>query len=169
MPDYFDDVERDLWQEIASTVPVGVLTSAGRYVVGLTARLLRELPIAVYPTRTHDVLTLSRAFRIASALTLQLMAKAREPIRTQKRPAAARKGMVVGYKRVSALDQADLRQLDGMETDKLFTDKASGKDTNRPQLTAMLGFVREGDTIVCHAMDRLPGTSMNCASSFSIW
>ncbi len=63
--------------------------------------------------------------------------------------------MVVGYKRVSALDQADLRQLDGVKTDKMFTDKASGKDTNRPQLTAMLGFVREGDTIVCHAMDRL--------------
>ena len=59
--------------------------------------------------------------------------------------------MVVGYKRVSALDQTDLRQLDGVEIDKLFTDKASGKDTNRPQLTAMLGFVREGDTIVCHA------------------
>ena len=83
------------------------------------------------------------------------MAKAKEPIRTQKRAAATRKGMVVGYKRVSALDQTDLRQLDGVETDKLFTDKASGKDTNRPQLTAMLGFVREGDTIVCHAMDRL--------------
>ena len=63
--------------------------------------------------------------------------------------------MVVGYKRVSALDQTDLRQLDGVETDKLFTDKASGKDTDRPQLTAMLSFVREGDTIVCHAMDRL--------------
>ena len=63
--------------------------------------------------------------------------------------------MVVGYKRVSALDQTDLRQLDGVEIDKLFTDKASGKDTNRPQLTVMLGFVREGDTIVWHAMDRL--------------
>ena len=83
------------------------------------------------------------------------MAKAREPIRTQTRPAVTRKGMVVGYKRVSALDQADLRQLDGLQTDKLFTDKASGKDTNRPQLNAMLSFVREGDTIVCHAMDRL--------------
>ena len=59
------------------------------------------------------------------------MTKAKEPIRTQTRPAATRKGMVVGYKRVSALDQTDLRQLDGVETDKLFTDKASGKDTNR--------------------------------------
>jgi DNA invertase Pin-like site-specific DNA recombinase len=63
--------------------------------------------------------------------------------------------MVVGYKRVSALDQADLRQLDGVETDKLVKGKASGKDTSRPQLTAMLSFVRESDTNVCHAMDRL--------------
>ena len=65
------------------------------------------------------------------------MSKAKEPIRTQTRSASSRKGLVVGYKRVSALDQTDLRQLDGLETDKLFTDKASGKDTN------------------CHAMDRL--------------
>lgn len=84
-----------------------------------------------------------------------MMAKVQEPIRTEKRPATGRKGLVIGYKRVSALDQTDLRQLDGVETDKMFTDKASGKDTNRPQLTALLGFVREGDTIVCHAMDRL--------------
>ena len=83
------------------------------------------------------------------------MARAKEPIRTQKRSSSPRKGLVVGYKRVSALDQADLRQLEGVEIDKLFTDKASGKDTSRPQLIAMLGFVREGDTIVCHAMDRL--------------
>jgi len=83
------------------------------------------------------------------------MAKAKESTRTHQRPPVGRRGMVVGYKRVSALDQTDLRQLDGVEMDKMFTDKASGKDTNRPQLTAMLGFVREGDTIVCHAMDRL--------------
>ena len=109
----------------------------------------------VYPNRTCIILTYSRAVRVISGLILHLMARAREPIRTEKRSTPPRKGMVVGYKRVSALDQADLRQLDGVETDKVFTDKASGKDTNRPQLTAMLGFVREGDTIVCHAMDRL--------------
>ena len=49
---------------------------------------------------------------------------------------------MVGYKRVSALDETDLRQLDGVETDKLFTDKASGKDTNRPQLTAVVLQIR---------------------------
>jgi DNA invertase Pin-like site-specific DNA recombinase len=37
----------------------------------------------------------------------------------------------------------------------VFTDKASGKDTQRPQLEALLGFVREGDTVVVHSMDRL--------------
>ena len=63
------------------------------------------------------------------------MAKAREPIRTQTRPTATRKGLVVGYKRVSALDQADLRQLHGLETDKLFTDKASEK--TRTDLSSM--------------------------------
>ena len=39
--------------------------------------------------------------------------------------------------------------------DKVFTDKASALDVNRPQLTELLGFVREGDTIVVHSMDRL--------------
>ena len=37
----------------------------------------------------------------------------------------------------------------------MFLDKASGKDVNRPQLALMLGFVREGDTVICHSMDRL--------------
>ena len=55
------------------------------------------------------------------------MVKIKEAIRTQTRPTTTRKGFMVGYKRVSALDQTDLRQLDGVELDKLFTDKASGQ------------------------------------------
>ncbi len=55
----------------------------------------------------------------------------------------------------AALDQNEIRQLDGRELDKVFTDRASGKDANRPQLQALLGFVREGDTLYCHSMDRL--------------
>jgi DNA invertase Pin-like site-specific DNA recombinase len=39
--------------------------------------------------------------------------------------------------------------------DKLFSDKASGKDTQRPQLDALLSFGHEGDTVVVHSMDRL--------------
>ena len=62
---------------------------------------------------------------------------------------------VVGYKRVSSIDQNTDRQLEGVELDKLFVDKVSGKDTNRPQLTAALDYVREGDVFVVHSMDRL--------------
>ena len=65
------------------------------------------------------------------------------------------KGQTVGYVRVSSLDQNSARQLDGIHTDKTFTDKASGKDTQRPQLQAMLEFVRTGDTVLVHSMDRL--------------
>ncbi|MGB8167764.1 MAG: recombinase family protein, partial [Chthoniobacteraceae bacterium] len=39
--------------------------------------------------------------------------------------------------------------------DRVFTDKASGKDTHRPELDALLTFVRDGDTVVVHSMDRL--------------
>jgi DNA invertase Pin-like site-specific DNA recombinase len=61
----------------------------------------------------------------------------------------------VGYQRVSTIDQNTDRQLDGVELDKMFSDKASGKDTQRPQLAACLEYVREGDTLVVHSMDRL--------------
>ncbi len=65
------------------------------------------------------------------------------------------KGLHVGYVRVSGIDQNELRQLDGLNLDKTFTDKVSGKDINRPQLELLLSFLREGDTLVCHSMDRL--------------
>ena len=68
---------------------------------------------------------------------------------------AERKGLRVGYLRVSALDQKEVRQLDGVELDKRFMDKVSGKDRNRPQLEQMIDFVREGDIVFCHSMDRL--------------
>jgi DNA invertase Pin-like site-specific DNA recombinase len=64
-------------------------------------------------------------------------------------------GQRVGYVRVSTLDQRTDRQLDGVELDRVFTDKASGKDVVRPQLDALLAFVRDGDTVVVHSMDRL--------------
>jgi len=65
------------------------------------------------------------------------------------------KGQRIGYIRVSAFDQTVDRQLEGVALDKVFTDKASGKDIDRPQLAAMLSFLREGDTLVVHSMDRL--------------
>jgi DNA invertase Pin-like site-specific DNA recombinase len=64
-------------------------------------------------------------------------------------------GQRVGYVRVSTLDQRTERQLERIPVDRSFTDQVSGKDTQRPQLAAMLAFVREGDTLVVHSMDRL--------------
>jgi len=69
--------------------------------------------------------------------------------------AAKRGGKRVGYLRVSSVDQNEVRQLQGEELDKRFTDKCSGKDINRPQLEAALDYVREGDVFVVHSMDRL--------------
>lgn len=65
------------------------------------------------------------------------------------------KGQQIGYIRVSSVDQNTSRQLDGILVDKTFIDKCSGKDTNRPQLKAMLEFARDGDLILVHSMDRL--------------
>ena len=52
------------------------------------------------------------------------------------------KGQRIGYVRVSTFDQNVDRQLDGQSLDRIFTDKASGKDINRPELDAMLAFAR---------------------------
>jgi DNA invertase Pin-like site-specific DNA recombinase len=64
-------------------------------------------------------------------------------------------GQRIGYTRVSAADQNSARQLDGIPLDRIFADQASGKDTKRPQLEAALTFLREGDTLICHSLDRL--------------
>lgn len=68
-------------------------------------------------------------------------------------------GQTIGYVRVSSLDQNTERQLDGIELDQVFTDKASGKDTDRPQLQAAVKHARAGDTFVIHSMDRLARNS----------
>lgn len=64
-------------------------------------------------------------------------------------------GQRIGYVRVSSLDQQTQRQLDGLILDRTFTDKASGKSADRPALNDLLRYVREGDTVVVHSMDRL--------------
>ncbi len=64
-------------------------------------------------------------------------------------------GQRIGYVRVSSFDQNPERQLEHVQVNKVFTDKASGKDTKRPELDALLSFVRDGDTVVVHSMDRL--------------
>lgn len=64
-------------------------------------------------------------------------------------------GHKIGYRRVSTVDQNTARQLEGVQVDKVFEDHCSGKDTNRPQLALCLDFLREGDTLIAHSMDRL--------------
>lgn len=64
-------------------------------------------------------------------------------------------GQRIGYIRVSSFDQNPDRQLENIPVDRVFTDKASGKDTARLQLQALLSFVRDGDAVIVHSMDRL--------------
>lgn len=66
--------------------------------------------------------------------------------------------MRVGYIRVSTVHQHTERQEDSLEqmnVEKLFIEKASGKDRNRPQLKALMEFVQPGDTVVVHELSRM--------------
>lgn len=65
------------------------------------------------------------------------------------------KGQTVGYVRVSTVEQNTGRQLEGHQLDRVFVDHASGRDTSRPELAALLRFVREGDVVLVHSLDRL--------------
>ena len=62
--------------------------------------------------------------------------------------------MKVGYRRVSTIDQ-NLDRQDMSGVDRVFEDKASGKDTDRVALQDMIAFVRTGDAVVVHSIDRL--------------
>lgn len=64
-------------------------------------------------------------------------------------------GKRIGYRRTSTVDQNTARQLEGVSLDKVFTDQLSGKDRNRPQLKLCMEFLREGDTLIVHSLDRL--------------
>lgn len=62
----------------------------------------------------------------------------------------------IGYARVSSTDQNLARQLEQLEhVDKLFSDKESGGTLERPQLAAMLSYLREGDIVIVTELDRL--------------
>lgn len=66
--------------------------------------------------------------------------------------------MKVAYIRVSTVEQNEARQLEAMQSkgiEKYFTEKVSAKDANRPQLQAMLDYVREGDVVYIHDFSRL--------------
>lgn len=64
-------------------------------------------------------------------------------------------GKKIGYVRVSSFDQNPERQLEGIELDRKFIDKASGKSKERPKLEEMMSYIREGDVLIVHSMDRL--------------
>ena len=70
----------------------------------------------------------------------------------------------VGYVRVSTVDQNTDRQLENITADKVFVDKVSGKDVNRPELQAMVSYVRAGDTVVVHSLDRLARSMVDLRS-----
>ena len=63
--------------------------------------------------------------------------------------------MIFNYVRVSTALQNTDRQLFDVSCDREYVDRLSGKDTNRPQLQAMIDNIRDGDVINCHSMDRL--------------
>lgn len=66
--------------------------------------------------------------------------------------------MKIGYVRVSSLDQNEERQLVTMkkyEVEKVFIEKMSAKDKDRPKLQEMLDYVRDGDSVIVHDLSRL--------------
>lgn len=65
--------------------------------------------------------------------------------------------MLVGYARVSTVDQNEDRQMEALKKEgceKIYLDKLSGKDTNRPALKEMFSFIREGDTVLVTEFSR---------------
>ena len=64
-------------------------------------------------------------------------------------------GKKIGYIRVSTIDQNIDRQLEGIQLDKVYVDRCSGKNIDRPELQELLKYVRDGDQVFVHSMDRL--------------
>lgn len=65
--------------------------------------------------------------------------------------------MKIGYIRVSTQEQNTIRQeiiMRDLGVDELYIDKASGKSTDRPELKKMMGYVRQGDTVIVEAISR---------------
>ena len=79
--------------------------------------------------------------------------------------------MKVGYVRVSTLDQNPARQMELMKSlgvEKIFLDKISGKDTNRPQFNEMLSFLREGDMLYIESFSRLSRSTKDLLSTVAL-
>ncbi len=72
--------------------------------------------------------------------------------------------MRFAYVRVSTTDQNTARQIDALKAhgiDEWYEEKVSGKDTNRPELKAMLSFVRKGDVIYIESISRLARNTLD--------
>jgi DNA invertase Pin-like site-specific DNA recombinase len=70
-------------------------------------------------------------------------------------------GKQIGYIRVSTIEQNTERQLNEIPLDETFTDKCSGKDTNRPALKELIKFVRKDDTVHVHDISRMARNTEN--------
>ena len=78
--------------------------------------------------------------------------------------------MDIGYIRVSGVDQNTVRQesaFDGLNLNKVFEDKASGKDVHRPALERCLEVLRDGDTLHVNSIDRLARNMQDLLSLLS--
>ena len=76
--------------------------------------------------------------------------------------------MKIGYARVSTQEQNEARQIRLLEeagAERLFIDKASGKDVNRIQFREMLNFVREGDTVITESISRISRSAVDFLST----
>lgn len=79
--------------------------------------------------------------------------------------------MKVGYVRVSTIEQNPARQLELMKTlgvEKVYTDKISGKNTDRPQFQEMLSFLREGDVLYVESFSRLSRSTKDLLATVAI-
>ena len=66
--------------------------------------------------------------------------------------------MIIGYCRVSTKDQDLTRQIESLKEygcERIYSDKATGKNFNRPEYTKLKDALRKGDTLVVHEFDRL--------------
>ena len=66
--------------------------------------------------------------------------------------------MKIGYVRVSTVDQNEARQMEALReegVDRIYMDKKSGKDFNRPEYQKMIASLQKGDVLVVHSIDRL--------------
>ena len=78
--------------------------------------------------------------------------------------------MRVGYVRCSTLEQNEARQIkmmDEQKAEKVFTDKASGKNTNREAFKEMMNFVRTGDVVIVESISRIARNTRDLLSIIS--